>query len=133
MASFSNYTKDGIVNLLFNGAAFTPPTTLHLSLHSALPSGTGSNEITGGAYARQTFTATNSTGGAGAAENEAAITYTGMPAVNVSHVGVWDAATGGNFIMFGTLRDSGGNPVTRSFQDGDTFTIAAGDLDLTVS
>jgi len=131
MASLTNYTKDGLINLIFSAAAFTAPTTLYVSLHTASPGGTGANEVGGGSYARQVVTFTNSTGGAGAVENETEMEFT-MPLVSVSHFAIWDAATAGNSVWQGELRDSGGNPVTRSFVDGDIFRVAIGGLDCTI-
>jgi hypothetical protein len=42
-----------------------------------------------------------------------------------SHISLWDASTGGNCLATGTI---GANPVTA----GDTFKLAAGDIDMTV-
>jgi hypothetical protein len=49
-----------------------------------------------------------------------------MPAVTVTHIGVFDASSGGNLLFHGALSAS---VVAAS---GDTFTIAANDLDVTL-
>jgi len=49
-----------------------------------------------------------------------------MPACTVTHVGIWDAESSGNFLMGGSLDAS------KVVNAGDTFTIAAGDLDVSV-
>jgi hypothetical protein len=69
----------------------------NLSLHTANPGATGTNEVTGGspAYARQANTWN------AAASGEAALTANetfDVPAsTTITHVGLWSAPTGGTF------------------------------------
>lgn len=64
--------------------------TLKVSLHTADPGTTGSNEVSGGSYARQ-----NGTFSGGALS--AAVNFTNMPAVSGNlWVGVW--SSGGTFL-----------------------------------
>lgn len=93
----------------------------YLSLHTADPGATGANEVTGGSYARLAcaITVTNKT-----ATNDAAEDFTGMPAATVTHVGIWSASSGGTFRFGGALTSS------QAVLAGQTFTIAAGDLDI---
>jgi hypothetical protein len=122
--SISDYLELKILDKVFNATDFTV-TTPYVSLHTADPGEDGSNEVTGGSYARQSgsFGAPS----AGAIANDAQIQFTSMPACTVSHVGIWDAVSGGNFLWGGAV--TGGSKTVNS---GDTFQINVGDLDVTV-
>lgn len=80
-----------------NAAAGYTGQALYMSLHTASPGTTGANEVTGGspAYARKAITWT-----AGAVDGQytATVPTFDVPAVTVTHVGVWTAATGGTFL-----------------------------------
>ncbi len=74
---------------------------LFVSLHTASPSTTGANEVTGGspAYARKAATWNASAGGTATANQ---VTFD-VPAGTYTHFGVWTALTAGTF--------RGGNPL----------------------
>ncbi len=122
---FTIATAHKIIDKILRNTDFTQPTTVYVSLHTADPGETGANEVTGGSYARQavTFSAPASK----ATSNSAAIEFTNMPACTVTHVGLWDAASGGNFWWGGALTQS------KTINVGDTFKINAGDLDVTLT
>ncbi len=63
--------------------------------------------------------------------NDSEVNFTDMPACTVTHVGLYDALTGGNLMWFGELVDSGGSPKIKSVDAGDTLQIPANDLDVT--
>lgn len=67
-----------------------------ISLHTADPGTTGASEATGGspAYARKATTWTSSTGGV---LNGSQVTID-VPAGTYTFIGLWSAATGGNYI-----------------------------------
>jgi|TARA_R110000787_G_scaffold73218_1_gene163095 hypothetical protein len=125
--SFTNFLETEILDHVFAGAAYTAPGTLYLGLYTATPSDTGGGtELSGSAYARLAMamsvsgnTATNS-----AAEEFA--TATGSWGT-ITHVGVFDAATSGNLMAYGTLSAS------KVVATGDVFRIPAGDLDITLT
>ena len=121
--SFTNFLETEILDHVFAGAAYTAPGTLYLGLYTATGGGT---ELSGSAYARLAMamsvsgnTATNS-----AAEEFA--TATGAWGT-ITHVGVFDAATSGNLMAYGTLSAS------KVVATGDVFRIPAGDLDITLT
>lgn len=122
--SISDYYENKILDHMFGNVAFTPPATVYCSLHSADPGETGANEISGGSYARQAISWAAASGGS--KKNSADITFTNMPAATVTHVGIWDASTAGNFLAGGALTAS------KTVNAGDTFKIAANDLTLTL-
>lgn len=125
MAGISNYAEAAILDALFNNTSLAV-TTPYVSLHTADPGETGTSEVTAGAntYARQSASFAAASGGS--ITTDAALEWTDMPAVTVTHVGIWDASTAGNFLWGGALAD---NKTTNA---GDTFSIATGDLDITL-
>lgn len=118
-------TANKILDKVFNNTDFTHPTTLYLSLHTADPVGTGANEVTGGSYARQTVDFT--TAASGAITSSADVEFQGMPGATVTHVALWDAASGGTVWWEDALS------VQKVVAAGDTFRVSAGDYDISLS
>jgi hypothetical protein len=100
----STYLANALLDHVLRGVVYTPPTTLHISFHSANPGKTGVYELTGSAYARitATFDAAAAETTQTATELESAMA-TPSNWSEATHFGVWDAASGGNFLMFGAL------------------------------
>lgn len=126
--SFSNYLETELLDHVFANNAYTAPTTLYLALHTATPDEDGSGtevSTSGTAYARQsvTFSVSGNT-----ATTSAAVEYSTATANfgTVSHVGIWDASTGGNLIAYAALTSS------KTIETGDVFRVPAGDLDITL-
>lgn len=123
MAGFSDYLEQAILNHFFRAQAFTPPTAIYVSLHTADPGDTGGNEVTGGGYARQAVTFNAASGGTIA--NAASITWNATANWGtVTHFAVWDAATAGNMLASGALSAS------KTVNANDSLTIGAGQLSL---
>ena len=126
--SFSNYLETEILDHVFSGNAYTAPSTLYLSLHTANPDEDGSGtevSTSGTAYARATITFTTS---GNTASNTSAVEFSTATANfgTVTHVGVWDASTGGNLLCYAALSSS------KTIETGDVFRVPAGDLDITL-
>jgi len=124
--SFSNYLETEILDHVFGGNAYTAPSTLYLSLHTANPDEDGSGaEVSGGGYARQSMamTVTGNT-----ASNDSAVEYPTATANygTVTHVGVYDASSAGNLLCYASLTSS------KTIETGDVFRVPAGDLDITL-
>ena len=126
--SFTNFLETEILDHVFAGAAYSAPGTHYLALFTAAPGETGGGtEVTtsGTAYARQSvaFTTTGNT-----TSNTAAVEYSTATASfgTVSHVGVFDAATGGNLMAYASLASS------KVIDTGDVFRVPTGDLDITL-
>ncbi len=120
--SVSTGFSDSINDAVFNATAYSE-TTPYVSLHQADPGTTGASEVSGGSYARQAPPAVASSGGT--YTSNADVDFTGMPdttADDISHAGVWDAVSAGNFLIGAALAAP---KVTNS---GDTFRIASGNL-----
>lgn len=126
--SFSNNAENLILTWTFTANAATRPTAWYLALFTTNPAEDGSGtevSTTGTAYARQTvaFTVTGNT-----ASNTAAVEFPTATASygTVTHVGVYDASTGGNLIAYAALTTS------KTIDTGDVLRVPAGDLDITL-
>jgi len=55
MGSKTNYLEDAMINAVLRNTSYTSPATVYLGLFTADPTDSGSqtNEVSGGAYARQ--------------------------------------------------------------------------------
>ena len=120
MAALTNYAENKLIDLLFRGQAFTPPSTLYFAAFTALPSDTGGGtECSGGSYARVAVSAsldnfagtqgaattTVSSGSSGTTSNNIDIQFPSPTASWGTVVGmaVFDAASGGNMLMYGPI------------------------------
>lgn len=120
--SISNYLEAALLNHVLRNSAYTSPTTVYLSCHTANPAETGANEVTGGSYARQAIAFDAPVGNV--VSNSAQIEFTGMPATTVTHLALWDAASAGNCLWDGAMAAS------RTLEAGDTLRFAAGTVDV---
>lgn len=103
----STFAGNLAMDWLLDDTAATRPTAWYLSLHTASPGLTGTNELTTGTdadYVRKaiTFAAAASL----AKATDAGVTWTADVAATtyiVTHIGIWDALTAGNFLAYGAL------------------------------
>lgn len=138
--AFSQYLADEILDWIKGGAFPAALSNVYISIHTASPgtNGTGNDvtaTVTGSAnrtqIASSAFTApANATGGGREITNTGVVSITGS-AVNgsvqtISHFGVWDAQTAGNFLASGILT----TPV--GIQNGDTVQFNVGALAIRV-
>ena len=137
MAQFkSKYLADAALNW-FKGTAYpSAPANTYVALFTAAPTardGTGGTEVSGGAYARQAIASTGwaavATSGSGLTAIEqisqsAAINFPTATANwgTVVGVGMYDAATAGNFLEYGDLS------AAQVVNSGNTFQIPASNL-----
>ena len=139
MSAKTDYLENKIIDWLFRGqAAPTLPAALHFALFTTAATDAGGQvEVSGGAYARAAVTRslTNfagtqgagttvaSTGTSGTTSNNATILFA-APTANwgtVTSIGVFDAPTGGNMLLHGTLT----TPKTISAgSDAPSFAVA---------
>jgi len=135
MAAMSDFLENKIIDWLFRAQAIgitgasagagSGPTTLYVGLFTATPSDTGGGtEVSGGSYARvavtSSMTATGwagtqaaastaaSSGNTGTTSNNGAITFPAPTATwgTITSFGIYDATTGGNLLIYGTLTTS---------------------------
>jgi hypothetical protein len=127
MAEFTDYLENKIIDHMLRNQAYTPPSTVYLALFTTATSDAGGGtEVSGGSYARQAVTLSAASGGA--SSNSADITFPQATADwgTITHVALMDALTGGNMLMHTPLDAS------KTVNNGDTFKINTGDLDVTV-
>ena len=128
--SFTNFLENAVLGHVFGSTTYTKPATRYVGLFTAAPGETGGGtEVSGGAYARQVagnFTITS--GNPSNATNPAAIEFPTATANwgTVTHVGIFDALTGGNLLAYAALTTS------RTIQNGDVFRFPASDLTFTL-
>ena len=127
--SFSDTFETRVLTWVFTNGSATRPTAWYLALFTTDPADDASGtevSTSGTAYARQsaTFSVTGDT-----ASNTAAIEFPTATASygTVSHVGVFDASTGGNLIAHAALTTS------KAIDTGDVFRVPIGDLDITLA
>ena len=130
MAEFSTYLENKIIDHILRNQSYTPPATVYVALFTAdngLEGGTITGEVSGGAYARQAVTL--SAASDGESSNSADIEFPTATADwgTITHVALMDAASGGNVLMHSALDAS------KTVNNGDTFKINAGDLDIAVT
>lgn len=125
--SFSNGFETHVLKYVFTADSVTRPTAWYVGLFTADPTDTGSGatEISGNAYARvaATFTVSGDTATTSAAVEFAAATGSWG---TISHIGIFDASSGGNLIAHSALTAS------KAIGAGDVFRIPTGDLDITL-
>ena len=128
MAAMSNYLENKVLDYVLRDQADWAPTAVYLALHTADPTDAGSGaECSGGSYARPaiTFNAAHAT--AGTIDNSSAEEFTNMPACTVTHIGILDAASSGNLLFYGAVTAS------KAVGAGDTISLSAGSLDITLA
>lgn len=102
--------------------------TPYLALYTATPTiAGGGTEVSGGSYARQAITYGAISGAS--MSNSAVITFTGMPAANITHYAVLNASTGGTMKGFGALNSA----VSTVSGDQVQFVIGAHTINVTGS
>ena len=119
----TNYLETQLFNVVLRNTAYTTPTTVYVSLHTADPTETGAvGELTvANGYAREAVTFGAPTDGVGS--NSGAVTFTAAGGAwgSITHIAIHDASAAGNSLLYSALDTS------RTVNDGDTleFAIAA--------
>ena len=114
-----------ILDALCRSVAWTEPADFYVKLHTADPGAAGATAAAGETTRQQ---AVFSAASGGVITNSGAVTWTNLAAnETLSHVSFWSASSGGTFLGSDDLA------TPRAVLIGDTFTIAAGDLDITLT
>lgn len=128
MAEMSNYLENALIDATLRNTSYTSPTNVYVALHTADPQDDASGaEVSGGSYARTsvTFGAPSD----GASSNSADVTFPTATASwgTVTHIGIWNAASGGQ-LLYHTPLDS-----SKTIDTGDIFKITATNLTVTLA
>lgn len=143
MSAMSDYLENKIIDWLFRGQTFTPPTGLYVGLLTAAPSDTGGGtEVSGNNYARvnlapslanwagtQSATSTTaSSGTSGTTSNNAQVSFPTPSASwgTVTHFGIYDATSAGNLLFYGALN------IAKTINSGDTVTFPISSLSVQI-
>ena len=113
------------------GSAYTQPTNIFVALSTADPTDSGGSiaEPAGGSYARKSTAGADwNAAASGALDNGNAITFAEATASwgLITHFALYDALTVGNMLAHGALTAS------KTIDNGDTASFAAGDLDVSL-
>jgi hypothetical protein len=130
MSALSDYSEKLILDYLMTDGAATRPTAWYIALYTAAPSDAGGGtEVSGSGYAREAVTFAAASSPAGTTSNTGAVSFTaaGGSWGTITHIGIFDAVTGGNLLWHGALTAS------KVVGDGDTLEFAIGNLDLTIA
>lgn len=128
----SNFLAAALLNQVFRNMAYTRPATVHIALYTSNPTAADTGtEVTGGAYARQAvaFGAPSVISSKETIKNSADVVFPVATADwgTVTHIGIRDAATGGNLLFYGPLDSA------RTILSGDRYNQLANSLTLTLS
>lgn len=118
-ATFSDTIGNNMLGVIIGAAS-------HVSLHTADPGTTGAHEVATGGYARKPVSLAASA--AQQIENDIEAVFGAATADwgTVAYYGLWDAASGGNFIAGGAL------DTPAPIGIGDTATILVGGIELSL-
>lgn len=122
--SIANFLEDKLLDLVFNGSAYSGQATVYVKLHTGDPGEACTNNAAG-ETTRQA--ATVGASASGTVTSDADITWTNVSTSETySHISIWDASTAGNALWYGALTAS------KAVNAGDTFTIASGSLTISL-
>lgn len=121
--AFMAYLDDKLLRHVFLGEVFTPPAGLYVGLHTADPSSNAAlNEVNAASYSRKqsNFVMVSTT-----AKNPVALNWNlGESFGVITHVAIYDAATGGNQLANSQLASSlDGNNATQIQIDANQLQI----------
>lgn len=130
MSALSDHAEKLVLDWLMTTGSATRPTAWYVGLFTASPNDAGGGtEVSGSGYSRKSasFNAASTPGGT--TSNSAVISWTaaGGDYGTVTHIGIFDASTGGNLLWHGGLSTS------KTVNDGDTIQFSAGNLTLTLA
>ena len=128
MAEMSDYLENKILDYVLRDTADWAPSTVYLALHTDDPTDVTStglaNEVDVTRQAIE-FDAAHAT--TGVTQNTNIETFTSMPAVTVTHIGIWDHVSVGNLLFHTAVT------APKEVASGDTISVAAGAITITLA
>jgi hypothetical protein len=127
MAEMSNYLENALINVTLRATSYTAPAAVYVGLYTTDPTDANTGtEVSGGSYARVAVTMGAPSNGV--STNSAAVTFPTATGTwgTVGWIGILDASTSGN-LLYHTPLDA-----SKSITSGDIFTIAIGNLSVTL-
>jgi hypothetical protein len=123
MAELSNYLENKLLDHVLRNVSYNSPTTAYVGLYTSNPDEDNSGtEVSGGSYARQVLSVSAASGGI--VTSSADVTFPQATASwgTISHIGILDALTSGNLLMYTALTTS------KTIDEGDILKISTGSL-----
>jgi hypothetical protein len=128
MAEMSNYLENALINATLRNTAYTSPTTVYISLHTADPTDAGTGtEVSGGSYVRKAATFAAPSNGVSASNADVTFDQATASWGTIGWIGIWDAVSTGNMLYHTALTTS------KAIDTGDIFKIASGSLTVTLA
>lgn len=128
MSAASDYLENKLLDHSLATTAYTAPTNVYVGLHTSSPNddASGTGEISGNGYARKEASFGAASGGSAA--TDATITFDAATGTwgTISHIGIYDASSGGNLLFHGAVTTS------KTIESGDTFQISSGNLTISL-
>jgi hypothetical protein len=127
MPSFSDFLENEVLDHVFRNSAYTPPAAVYLQHYTVAPTDTGGGtQVSAGGYTRQAITFGAASGGVISNTSAVSNTASGAGFGTIVAFGIFDAATSGNMLAWGTIASA-------TIGDGDTINHAIGDLTVTLT
>lgn len=127
MSEFSNYLEGKLLDHVLKNTTYTSPTTVYVGLFTTNPTDAGTGtEVTGGSYARQAATFGAASGGSSTTTADITFPQATADWGVVSHIGIYDNVSAGNFLMYTPLDSS------KTVSNGDILKINTGNLTVTL-
>lgn len=123
--NLTNYLENKLIDHFLGTTAYANAAVVYVGLFTVTPGEAGGGtEVSGGSYARQS--ASFSAAVNGSAANNINVDFTNMPAANTVSIGIFDAVTSGNMLLYGSLT------TPKTTDAGDTLRIASGSLTISI-
>lgn len=123
MADLSDYLENKILDHVLRNATYTSPSAVYLALYTSAPTDAGGGiQVSGNGYARKAITFGAASGGSITNTTAVEFTASGGNFGTIVAVGVFDAATAGNLLMWKTI-------TSVAINNGDTLNFPIGDID----
>ncbi|MBB6176371.1 MULTISPECIES: phage tail fiber protein [Anoxybacillus] len=128
MSAISNYLENALINAVLRNTPYTSPSAVYLALYTSDPTDANTGtEVTGGSYQRQQITFSAPSDGMVSNSNEILFPVATANWGTVTHIGILDAATGGNLLFYGAVT------TPKTISTNDQLKINAGDISITLA
>ena len=128
MSAISNYLENALINAVLRNIPYTSPAAVYLALYTSDPTDANTGtEVTGGSYQRQKITFGAPNDGMVSNSNEILFPVATANWGTVTHIGILDAATGGNLLFYGAVT------TPKTISTNDQLKINAGDISITLA
>lgn len=125
--AMSDYLEAALLDHVLRGVVYAPPAALYLALFTVPPGETGGGtEVSGGGYARQAVSFTPPSNSVCSNDADIVFPIATSDWGSIAGFGLFDAATGGNMLLYGTFA------IQKQVLSGDQFVIRAGNLSVTM-